>query len=109
MKMANSKNYWKMTDAREEFIRSVREGRIESRYFIKSLAGMGSRSHNLGAEIRMHSFTVNCETFANEKKVALAVQVKIVEVTGSEAMFSLSFTTLLVRCMMKNIGRSALG
>ena len=47
-----------MPDAREELNRSVREGRLESRHSIKSLEGMGSSSHDLGAEIRMHSFTV---------------------------------------------------
>ena len=53
----------KIPDAREELNRSVRERRIESIHSIKSLEGMGSSSHDLGAEIRMHSFTVNCETF----------------------------------------------
>ena len=28
---------------------------------------MGSSSHDLGAELRMHSFTVNCDTFSNEE------------------------------------------
>ena len=36
---------------------------------------MGSSSHDLGAELRMHSFTVNCETFLNEEKVAAVVPV----------------------------------
>ena len=40
----------KMPDAREELNRSMSEGRIESRHSIKSLEGMGSRSHELGAE-----------------------------------------------------------
>ena len=47
-----------MPDTREELKRSVREGKIESGHSIKSLEGMGSSSHDLGAEIRMHSF--NC-------------------------------------------------
>ena len=51
-----------MYDQSEELNRSVREGRIESRHFIKSLEGMGSSSHDLGAELRMHSFTANCDT-----------------------------------------------
>ena len=34
----------------------MREGRIESRHSIKSLEGMGSRSHDLGVELRMHSY-----------------------------------------------------
>ena len=53
-----------MPDAGEKLNRSVREGRIESRYSIKSLEGMGSRSHDLGAELRMHSFTANCDNEA---------------------------------------------
>ena len=40
----------------------MREGRIESRHSIKSLEGMGSSSHELGAELRMHFFAVNCDT-----------------------------------------------
>ena len=50
-------------DAREVLNRSVREGRIESRHSIKSLDGMGSSSHDLGAKLRMNSFIVNCDTF----------------------------------------------
>ena len=48
-----------MPDARDELSRSVREWRIESRHSIKCLEGMGSSSHDLGAEMRMNSFTVN--------------------------------------------------
>ena len=40
----------------------MREGRIESRHSIKSLKGMGSSSHDLGAELRIHSFNVSCDT-----------------------------------------------
>ena len=43
----------------------MREGRIESRHSIKRLEGMGSRSH----ELRMHSFTVDCDIFSNEENV----------------------------------------
>ena len=70
---------------------------------------MGSSSHDLGAELRMHSFTVNCDTFSNEEKVTAVVPVTSVEVTCSEAMLALSFSTLLVKCLMKILGRSALG
>ena len=66
---------------------------------------MGSSSHDLGAELRMHSFTVNCDTFSNEEKVVAVVPVTSVEVT----MLALSFSTLLVKCLMKILGRSALG
>ena len=61
----------------------MREGRIDN---IKSLEGMGSRSHDIGEKIRMHSFTVNCVTFSNEEKVAVVVPVTSVEVTCSEIM-----------------------
>ena len=57
---------------------------------------MGSSSHDLGAELRMHSFTVNCDTFSNEEEVAAVVPVTSVEATCSEAVFALSFSTLLV-------------
>ena len=70
---------------------------------------MGSSSHDLGAEIRMHSFTANCDTFSNEEKVAAVVPVRSVEVTCSEAMLALSFSTLLVKCLFKILGSSALG
>ena len=92
-----------MPDAREELNRTVREGRIEPRHSTKSLEGMGSSSHELGAELRMHSFTVNCDNFSNEEKVEVVVPVTSVEVTCSEAMFALCFSTL-----MKIMGRSAL-
>ena len=68
------KHCGKMSDTREELNRPVREGRIESRHSIKSLEGIGSSSHDLGAELRMHSFTVNCDTFSNEEKVAVIAQ-----------------------------------
>ena len=100
---------WKMLDAREELSRSVREGRIESRHSIMSLEGMGSSSHDLGAELRMHYFTVNCDTFSNEEKVVAVVPVTSVEVTCSEAMLALSFSTLLVKCLIQVLGRAALG
>ena len=54
---------------------------------------MGSISHDLGAELRMHFFTVNCDTFSNEEKFAAVVPVTSVEVTCSEAMLTLSFST----------------
>ena len=109
MKRDDLRHYGKMPDAREELNRSGREGTIESRHSIKSLEGIGSSSHDLGAEIRMHSFTVNCDTFSNEEKVAAVVPVANVEVACSEAMLALSFCTVLVKCLMKILGRSALG
>ena len=109
MTRADLKHCWKMPDAREELNGSVIEGRIESRHSIKSLEWMGSRSHDLGAELRMHYFTFNCDTFPNKDKVAVVVPVTSVEVTCSEAMIALSFSTLLVRCLIKMLGMSALG
>ena len=75
----------------------MREGKIESGHFIKSQEGMGSRSCNLGTELRMHSLTEDCNTFSNEETDAAVVPVASaeVEVTGSEAMVALSFSTLL--------------
>ena len=70
---------------------------------------MGSSSHDLGAELIMHSFTVNCEIFSYGVKGAAVVPETSVEVTCSEAMLALSFSTLLVKCLMKILGRSALG
>ena len=70
---------------------------------------MESSSHDLGAELRMHSFTVNCYTFSNEEKVAAVVPVTSVEVTCSEAMLALSFSTWLVECLIKILVRLALG
>ena len=83
--------------------------RIESRHSIVSLEGIGSSSLELGTELRMHSFTVNCDTFSNEEKVAAVVPVTSVEVACSEAMLAQGFCTLLVGCLMKILGRSALG
>ena len=57
----------------------------------------------------MHCSTLNCDTFSNEEKVAADVPVTSVEVTCSEAMLVLSFSTLLVKCLMKILERSALG
>ena len=57
----------------------------------------------------MHSLTVDCDNFSNEEKVAVVVQVTSVEVTCSEAMLAISFSTLLLKCLMKRLGRSAPG
>ena len=96
MTRADLRHCWKMPDAREVSNRPVREGRIESRH------SMRSRSHKLEAELGMHSFTVDHDT--NEIKVAA-----VVPVTCSEAMLALRFSTLLVMCLIKILGRSALG
>ena len=108
MTRADFKHCGKMPDAREELNGSVREGIIVSRHLIKSLEWMGPSSRDLGAEIRRHSFTADSDTFSNEEKVAVVVPVASVEVTGTEAMLAPSFSTLLVKCLMKRLGRSAL-
>ena len=82
MTRTDLKHCGKMPDAREELNRSEREGRIESRHSTKSLEGIGSRSHDLGADLRMHSFTVICDTSSNEENIAVVVPVTSVEVTG---------------------------
>ena len=69
MTRADLKHCRKIPEAREELNRSVREWRIEFRHSIKSLEWMGSSSHDLGAELRMHSFTVNCDTFQMKKRL----------------------------------------
>ena len=97
-----------MLDAREELNRSVREGRMESRHSIKSLERMRSSSHDLRAEIRMPSFTVNCDTFSNEENDAAVVAETSVDVTCSEAMLALCFSNLLVMYLMMILRRSAL-
>ena len=70
---------------------------------------MGPRSHNLGVELRMHPLTVDCDPFSNEEKVAVVVPVTSEEITCSEAVLALSFSTLLVECLKKRQVRSALG
>ena len=69
---------------------------------------MESRSHDLGAELRMHYLTVECDTFL---LVAVAVSVTSVEieVTGSEAILAPCFSDLLLKCLMKRLEGSALG
>ena len=54
-------------------------GNIESKHSINSFEWMGSRSHDLRADERMHSFAVDCETVSNEDKFAVVVQLASVE------------------------------
>ena len=67
--------------------------------------------YDLGAELLIHYLTVDCDTSSNDEKVAAVVPVTSVEfeVTVSEAMLVLSFSILLLKCLMKRLGRSALG
>ena len=52
----------------------------------------------------MHFLTVDCDTFSNEEKVAVVVPVTSVEVevTCSETMLALSFSTLFLMCLKKD-------
>ena len=63
MTRADWKHFGKNQHAIDELNRSVGEWRIEWRHSIRSLEGMGSRPHDIGAELRMLSFTVNSDTF----------------------------------------------
>ena len=49
------------------------EGRVESRHYIKSLEVIGSRSHDLDAELCINSFTVDYDTFSNEEKILINI------------------------------------
>ena len=85
--------------------------RIKSGHSMKSLEGMGSRSHDSGTKIRMHPLTVHRDTFSNEGKLALVVPVTSVEaeITGSKEIIALSFSMSLLVCLLKRLLRSARG
>ena len=42
---------------------------MESIHSVKTLVGMGFRSHDLGVELRMNSLTVDCNTFKWKQKL----------------------------------------
>ena len=109
MTRADLKHGGKIQDAREEMNRQVRYVRIESTHSTESIKGMGSRSHDLGAELGKYSLTVDCETISNEENVAKVVLVTGVEVeaTGFTAMFAQIFSNLLLRCLTKRLGGTA--
>ena len=110
MTRADLNHCGKMLDAREELNRYGRDGRIESRHSIKRLVGMRSKSHDIGTEVRMHSLTVNWDSFSNEEKVAVVLSASSfeVEVTCTEAISAHSFSTLLAKLFMKRLGWSSL-
>ena len=56
------KHSGKMLYDREKLNMPVREGKIESLHSNKNFKGIGTRSNDLEAEIRMHSLTVDCDT-----------------------------------------------
>ena len=53
----------------------------------------------------MHFFTVNCDTFSNEEKIAVVVPVTSVEATCSNAMIALSFSDLICKGLDKKTGK----
>ena len=57
----------------------------------------------------MYSFTVYCDAFSKEEKLAVVDPEASVEATRSEAMLALSFSTLLVKCLKKKLRRSHYG
>ena len=72
---------------------------------MESLEGMRASSHDLGVELRMHSFTVNCDTFSNEEKVTAVVPVTSVEVACSEAMLALISVYFVGKVFDENTGK----
>ena len=59
----------------------------------------------------MHSLTADFDTFSNELIVAVvvpAIRVEV-EIRGSEAQLSPSFSTLSLKCVMERLERSELG
>ena len=62
------------------------------------------------SEARLVQICCLCQqNFSNEEKVAVVFPITSVDVTCSEAMLGLSLSTLLVKCLTKILGRSALG
>ena len=71
---ADMKNLGEIEDACKKINRSVRDGEIVTRHSIKKMKGMGSRSHDLGADLRMLYVKVDCVATKKEK-VAVVVPV----------------------------------
>ena len=61
---------------------------------------MGSSSHDLGAELRMHLFTVNCDTFSDEEKVAA-----VVPVTSNRSNVISKFLYFVGKVFAENTGK----
>ena len=73
---------------------------------------MGTRSRDLGAELRMHSNNNKLiEILSNKGNVPVFIPVTSVEIelTWSETMLAQCFSTLLLKCLMKRLGKSAPG
>ena len=60
MKIAHLKHCRKMPFSRRVLNLSQEDVRIEFRHFIISFEKIVSRSHDLGAEVGMHSLKVDC-------------------------------------------------
>ena len=58
---------------------------------------------------RAHSPFIHKNSVNIKLRKPVIVPVTSVEITGSEALLAISFTTLLSKCLMKGKGRSALG
>ena len=71
MTRADLKHCGKIPEAREESNRSVREGRVELRHYIKSLEGMESSNHFLGyATFELATIPLLFCTYVDEAEVS---------------------------------------
>ena len=59
----------------------------------------------------MHSLRVDCDSFSTEEKSSVVIPVAsvVINATGSNATFALTFSTLLLECLVESMGMSALG
>ena len=71
---------------------------------------MGSISQEKIVEVNMHLLMANCAEFLYIENIAAFVQGTIADakVLCCNAMFALGFPTLLLNCLMKRMGRSAI-
>ena len=71
---------------------------------------MDSRSQDKIVEVNMHSLMANCAEILYIGNVAAFVQGTSADakVLCCNAMFALGFPTLLLNCLMKRMGRSAI-
>ena len=61
---------------KKELNGSVRNNKIYRR-FIRSLERSGLRSHDVVAELRKHSLSLDCDSFSNEERVAVVYRFSI--------------------------------
>ena len=62
-------------------------------------------------KVTRHSLTADCDNLSIEENVTVVIPVAsaLVDMTGSEAMLALSLRTLLLKCLVKRLGRQTLG